>query len=806
MANNEAKIKFTAETAGFNDAIKKSNDEMSVLRAELRLNEAQMKSTGESIEGLENKHKILSDQLAASKDKTEALSQKVEKAIELFGEDSTEVTKLKVRLTDAQTAEEKLQQAIDRCNDELTEQKIASERIETASEKLSDTIGDQQKELDNLKQKYTDVILVQGESSDAAKMLADKIDTLSGKLKENKSKLKEAESAADNLDQTIEQVKKSAEESEEGFTIMKGAMADLVSEGIQEVISGIGEMVSYFMELPEATRDLRQDMSTLTTAFDEADMSAETGTETWKELYKTIGEDDRAVETANNIAKIADEQAELNDWVTITTGIWGTYQDSLPVEGLAEAANETAKTGAVTGVLADALNWGAKEGETFGLKLKENISFTELSAEQLKKLSDKEREEYEAKKAQYEAIEEYNTILTESTAAEDIFNLALDECSTEAERQQLITETLTSMYGDAAETYRDTASAQMEAKEAAAEQILVENELAEAIEPVTTKLTEMKTQALEGIVPVVEEMVDGFFAFTDWCQNHTGVIAVIAGVIGVLTTALIVYNAAQAIRTAMETAGVTTIWALVAAHWAQATAAAAAFAPYVAAVALIALLIAAGVALYQNWDTVKAKCAELAEKVSTKFNQIKENACKKIEEMKQNVSEKIESIKTAALEKFDAIKEGIKERINNAKDKVKEAIDKIKGFFDFEWSLPKLKLPHINISGSFSLGPPPTVPKFDVNWHAKGVLFTKPTIIPADGFGEAGSEYALPLNEKSLSPLANMLGEMITNKMDAATPTVFEVDYDKLANAMSKQKTSVVIGTREFGRIVREVE
>lgn len=794
MANNEAKIKFTAETAGFNDAIKKSNDEMSVLRAELRLNEAQMKSTGESVEGLENKHKILSDQLAASKDKTEALSQKVEKAIELFGEDSTEVTKLKVQLTDAQTAEEKLQQAIERCNDELTEQKIASERIETASEKLSDTIGDQQKELDNLKQKYTDVILVQGESSDAAKVLADKIDTLSGKLKENKSKLKEAESAADNLDQTIEQVEKSAEESEEGFTVMKGALADLVSEGIQGVISGIGEMVSYFTELPEATRELRQDMSTLTTAFDEADMSAETGTETWKELYTVFGEDDRAVETANNIAKIADEQAELNDWVTITTGIWGTYQDSLPVEGLAEAANETAKTGAVTGVLADALNWGAKEGETFGLKLKENISFTELSAEQLKKLSDKEREEYEAKKAQYEAIEEYNTILTESTAAEDIFNLALDECSTEAERQQLITETLTSMYGDAAETYRDTASAQMEAKEAAAEQILVENELAEAIEPVTTKLTEMKTQALEGIVPVVEELVQGFFDFSNWCQNHTGVIMAIVAVIGILTTALVAQNAVKAIKVAMEAAEVTTIWGLVAAHWAQATAAMAAFAPYVLIVAAIAAVIAIIVLCIKHWDDIVNACKNAWNRMKEITANIADWIGSKFDSVKESVSSILENVKT----KFKTI-------FDDAKSIVRNAIDAIKGFFNFEWSLPKLKLPHFSISGEFGLNPP-TTPKINVDWHAKGALFTKPTIIPANGFGEAGNEYALPLNEKSLSPLANMLGEMITNKMDAATPTVFEVDYDKLANAMSKQKTSVVIGTREFGRIVREVE
>lgn len=794
MARNEAKIKFTAETAEFNEAIKKSSDEMSLLRAELRLNEEQMKTAGASTESLENKHKLLSDQLKASKDKTEALSQKVEKAIELYGEDSTEVTKLKTQLTNAQAAEERLRQAIERCNEELTEQKIASERMETASEKLSDAISNQQKELDNLKQKYIDTVLVQGKSSDAAKVLADKIDTLSNKLQENKNKLKEAESAADNLDRSIEHVVESAEESEEGFTVFKGALADLVSEGIQEVISGIGELVSYITELPEATREFRQDMSTLTTAFDEMDMSVETGRDTWKELYTVFGEDDRAVETANNIAKIADEQEELNSWLTITTGIWGSYQDSLPVEGLAEAANETAKTGAVTGVLADALNWGAKEGETFGLKLKENISFTELSAKELKKLSDKEKEEYEARKAQYEAIEEYNTVLTESTAAEDIFNLALAECADEQERQQLITDTLTTMYGDAAETYRDTAASQMEAKEAAADMLLVESELAETIEPLTTKMTELKTQALEGAVPVVEELVQGFFDFSNWCQNHTGVIMAIVAVIGILTTALVAQNAVKAIKVAMEAAEVTTIWGLVAAHWAQATAAMAAFAPYVLIVAAIAAVIAIIVLCIKHWDDIVNACKNAWNRMKEITANIADWIGSKFDSVKESVSSILENVKT----KFKTI-------FDDAKSIVRNAIDAIKGFFNFEWSLPKLKLPHFSISGEFGLKPP-SVPKISVDWHAKGILFTKPTIIPANGFGEAGHEYALPLNRTSLSPLADMIGDMVTEKIDRLNTGRSEIDYDKLADAMSRSNTVVRIGEREFARIVREVK
>ena len=76
MAKNEAKIKFTAETGEFNNAIKQANDEMSELRAELKLNETQMKSTGASVESLEKQHSLLESQLKASQSKTEALTAK----------------------------------------------------------------------------------------------------------------------------------------------------------------------------------------------------------------------------------------------------------------------------------------------------------------------------------------------------------------------------------------------------------------------------------------------------------------------------------------------------------------------------------------------------------------------------------------------------------------------------------------------------------------------------------------------------------------------------------------------------------
>lgn len=132
-------------------------------------------------------------------------------------------------------------------------------------------------------------------------------------------------------------------------------------------------------------------------------------------------------------------------------------------------------------------------------------------------------------------------------------------------------------------------------------------------------------------------------------------------------------------------------------------------------------------------------------------------------------------------EKMSAIKDAFSEKIDGAREKVREGIDKIKSFFNFSWSLPKLKLPHFSIDGKFSLNPP-SVPKFGISWYAKGALFTKPTIIPANGFGEAGNEYALPLNRTSLTPLANMIGEMVNQKLNAANM----VDYDKIEKIIGK--------------------
>lgn len=788
VASNEAKVKFIAETGKFNEAISSADKKMQLLRAEAKLNATQLEETGTTVEGLENKHDNLQRQLEVSIEKKEALNQKLRKAIEYYGENSNEAIKYKVQVINAQNAEEKLRQTLNQCEEELEQQKAALENTENATETLSETVKRQQKEVNELKDEYIEIVHQYGETSEEARKLEKDIHDLSGELKQNKEAMSGAASRANELDQSLGKADDEGKEAAEGFTVLKGTLADLASEGIQWAISKLGELASYMAELPEQTREFRQDLATLDTSFDNAGLSAEEAENSWKDLYAVFGEDDRAVETANNISKMADNQEELSNWVTITTGIWGDYQDSLPVEGLAEASNETAKTGKVTGVLADALNWTSESAKLFA-----------------------------------EYIEEGET-------AEDGFNKALAECTDEQERQQLITETLIKLYGESAETYRETAAAQMDAKEAAAEHMLVEAELAAAVEPVTAEFTKLKTELMEGAQPAVETMSSVMLDAIGWMREHPTTVKAVAAAVSVLAIGL----GGLAVATGIYTA----------AQWAMNSALLANPITWIAVgiVAAIAAIVAGGVALYENWETIETKGQELWNTMTETFSSIKENVTEKIEDTKESVigayneiksgvefvgnalentvQEKLNSMKNAyekhgggitgimaaSMEgvkgiysagytfidtltggKLTAIKNKFESILSNAGEIVKEQIDKIKGFFDFSWSLPKLKLPHISISGKFSIDPL-SVPKFSISWHELGGIFVRPTVLNTPGglhgFGEAGPEAILPINK---------LEEYVVNAIEK---TQRETDIGELISAITD------LASRPIGLIV----
>ena len=383
-------IDFEADVSKFDEGIKKANAEIYSMRKELKLNATELKNNSNSIELVSQKQSILAKESEASKDKITALESKLNKAKETFGENSREVHNLQNQLTDAKTQ----------------------------------------------------FAAIQNEIQDTDKRLNE----LSNELENNSNELKDVDDNADKAGKQLSDLADDTKKSSDGFTIGKGVIANFVSNGLTALVNKCKEGIQWIAGLADETREFRQDMNTLTTAFDAANFSNETAQNTWKNLYAIFGEDDRAVEAANNISRMAENEEDLNEWVEITTGIWGTYQDALPVESLAEAAGETAKTAKVTGTLADALNWNSEAAQMFSQYMSEDV-----------------------------------------ITAEDAFNVALSKCSDEQERQQLITETLTTLYGDAAEKYNETASSIIEANKATADLTTAQADLGATIEPLSNQ-------------------------------------------------------------------------------------------------------------------------------------------------------------------------------------------------------------------------------------------------------------------------------------------------------------------------------
>lgn len=168
----------------------------------------------------------------------------------------------------------------------------------------------------------------------------------------------------------------------------------------------------------------------------------------------------------------------------------------------------------------------------------------------------------------------------------------------------------------------------------------------------------------------------------------------------------------------------------------------------------------------------------IIDSVISAYNAAKE----KFNDMYNTAREKFDSVKNAAQEKFDAAKRFIVDPIKDAVDKVKGFIDKIKGFFsDLKLKIPKPempKMPHFSLQTSTKniLGKDITFPSgIDVQWRAKGGIFTRPTIFgmsngQLQGAGEAGKEAVLPLNKKTLGEI----GEGIAATM-STEPTVINI-------------------------------
>lgn len=380
---------------------------------------------------------------------------------------------------------------------------------------LGDAIKNTEGKLDKLKEaeKQAQAQFAKGEISEQQyRALQREIVETEQKLDKYKKAAKETADAVEDLGdeakdtgKKVEDMGDQSKEAERDTSSFGDSLGKVTAAGLAAVAAAAVGAAAGIKSVVESTAEYRQGMAKLDTAFEKSGHSSETAYKTYAELQSVLGETDQAIEAANFLAKLADNEQDLAKWTEVCTGIYGEFGTSLPIESLTEAANETAKVGQVTGAFADALNWGAVEGETFGVAMKKNISFTKLTEKELAKLSKTQRAEYEAREAQFTTIDEWNKAVSEAASAEDFFNLALQECTTEQERQTLILDTLNGIYGESAGAFRENNEEVIKQNEASEKLNATWAKVGQKAAPIVTAFTEGLAELAEAFLELLED-------------------------------------------------------------------------------------------------------------------------------------------------------------------------------------------------------------------------------------------------------------------------------------------------------------
>lgn len=337
------------------------------------------------------------------------------------------------------------------------------ESIDSLSQKneiLSKTVGQledrltaQRNMLDRATEKYGEADSRTQKWQRTVNATETELNQLRAQINKNNTAMDKLESGTRDADDAMDDLGDAAESAGGKLSAMTVAMGNLIASGIQAAISAVGNLVSSLWNLDEATEEFRRAQGRLNTAFEATGFSAETAEEAYDGFYSILGDTDTATEASQLLAQLAESEEDVAKWTEIAAGVSGTFGDSLPIEGLIEAANETAKVGAVTGTLADALNW-------VGI-------------------------------------------------SEDEFNEKLAECSDESERNRLIMATLSAQYDDAADAFRRNNGVLIEARENQAAMDRTLANLGSTIANIKNQLTNALGPALRGIVDAFNAILSG---------------------------------------------------------------------------------------------------------------------------------------------------------------------------------------------------------------------------------------------------------------------------------------------------------
>ena len=537
------------------------------------------------------------------------------------------------QLSEIDTALQTLGTEMQKVTSRYAENANGQEALLAKNKVLNTSIETQKRKLEACKKALADASREFGEGSTQAMKMQQavnrsetELNKLENELKQNNTALDEMEQGLRDVETGLRDVADAAEDAEkESSSFGDSLKASILGNGIVEGVKGIYSAISGLME---ETKEYRKIMSSLEVSSKKAGYSTKETTESYKTLYGVLGDDQTAATTTANLQALGLSQDKLTQLINGTVGAWANYGDSIPIDGLAEAINETAKVGTVTGTFADVLNWAG--------------------------------------------------------TSEDAFNERLAACGSESERTNLIMQELADQgLMQAGKAWQEQNKDLVAANQAAADFDQGMAQMAERLSPVTVSVQEGINQILQKVLELTEgadfeelgEVIDGAFdflvediiplvvEFVGFLIDNKDSVAGALETIGVgfaawkltsLASGLIgVLNGTTTLSTVLPglTGGVTALNKAISAN------------PIGFVITLILMLVTAVVHL---WNTNE---------------DFRNNATALMEELKEKVSNMVESVKRF----FGNLADSAKEMGGNIKDAVVDGFEKA---VDYIKSLP----------------------------------------------------------------------------------------------------------------------
>lgn len=764
MANkNEAKIKFTAETQEFTQQLNSANSEMSSLRAEMRLAEAQFKNTGDGAEYQQQRMDLLEASLQANHDKQEALTAKLEVAKQIYGEDSEEVQRLERSLTNARTEEQNLLSQLNDTNGGMEQQKEAADGAGGAMDDMAQVlisagIADKIKEIGEA------AVEMAGDFSEASATIVEgtgasgeALDGLNRSAKAAFGSIADADADLNSISAILAELNTrfgvTGDEAEDLTRKVSNFAQHTGTDGVGAVDSIADIMHRWGLDM----EDVDGLLDDLTTANQSCQMSVdqlsgylvnnstqfqELGYSTEDALAMLISLSDGGANVGTVMSGLTKGVGNLSE---VTDDVPGAFQDA--VDAIAECGSVSEALQAQVG------DTGKTVEEIFGKKAAQELA-TNIQNGSF-------------------SIEGWTQALQENDGA-----------------LQSTTENATTMQDAMAQAANNVSLA-------------LGSTFAPAIADVVTQVAQVITQVAQVVQdsPMLQAVVMGVAVALGILAAALAISAVIQGVttaFGMLNTVLFA-NPIFLVVTAIAALVAALIYAYNNCEEFRAIVNAA-----FAAVRNVATNVFTSVrnTVTTVFNTISSIAHSISATLSSVWNGIKTTASSVWNSIRSTASSIWNSIRSTASSVWNGIRTAITNPIQAASSTVQGIINRIKGFFPISIGriMSNLKLPHFSISGEFSLNPP-SVPHFDIDWYAKGIVFNAPTLIPTmngvKGVGEAGPEAVSPIS---------VLQTYVGSAVQRYAP---QIDYDrmgeKVAGACAKLGISIEVDKRKIGRVVREV-